>query len=262
MLNAILEHCGLSLSEQKVFTLLAQRSAHPAGAIARVLGLKRPTVYFILENLTTRGLISKRKKRNVTYYSITNPKTIARMIEEQARVRFEEIRKATSALPRLLNELIPAKSVFEWKGYEIEAFESTDAIYLSVDTALRGHSLQCIWNPQHGAVGRGKKVALDFIARSNDSHQKIQEIAIPGEVTDWYRGRITNPNHEVRELPTGTDLPAEINIVDESVYFASYVRNYELALRIRHEMLYRAFRGIFSVMWEHAGASQPSPSSR
>lgn len=108
-----LQGLGLNQKESLVYSSLLQLGKATAYRIAQKSGLKKPTVYVILDELRQKGLVLKIPYPNKQIYSAKHPEVLIRDAEEK-------LRRVHNALPELLaltqSEDKPSVMYFEGLG--------------------------------------------------------------------------------------------------------------------------------------------------
>ena len=127
MLHNLLSTCGLNQTEQSVLLHLLKRGATTASLIAKATGLKRPTVYAILENLAIRDLVVKQKKHEATYFSAVNASMIPRILVNQANKQYAQMKTAADLLTPYLTE-VARRSESDFGSFEITSLESIESV--------------------------------------------------------------------------------------------------------------------------------------
>ena len=123
---------GLDEKTEKVYVALLKLADAPAAKVARESGLKRTSVYHVLENLASMGLASSYIHRGVKRYAAENPSRLKAFFEQKAILA----ERLTPILQNLINE--PASKV------KIKFFDSLEG--------LRGISEEAFfWRTSHGA---------------------------------------------------------------------------------------------------------------
>ena len=111
-----LEQLGFNEKEAKVYLACLQLGQDTAYHIAQKCGLKRATVYFILNLLVERGLVSIWKTKKATLFRAANPKKL-----------FTQIKRKEEAL----NEIFPLlQSIynFDEDRPNIQIFEGREGV--------------------------------------------------------------------------------------------------------------------------------------
>ncbi len=93
-IEKILESLGLGEKDAKIYLALLQLGTASAYAVANESGLKRPTAYFILDELAQRGIVHVIADTKKKLFRASPP-------EELLRVAEERLQKAKKILPQI-----------------------------------------------------------------------------------------------------------------------------------------------------------------
>lgn len=94
-INEALQNLGLTEKQAIIYTNLLQLGKTTAYKIAQKSGLKRPTVYVILDELRLKGLVTKIPYPKKQIYTAKHPKEFIQEVQDK-------LNKAVSTLPELL----------------------------------------------------------------------------------------------------------------------------------------------------------------
>lgn len=132
-LISVLEQSGLSEKEAKVYLALLELKEALPSTISRKTGVKRPTTYVILETLTSKGIVSKVEKKQLTFFQALDP----RLLVEDQHTKFESLQKSLPELMGLHERFfsVPRMSLYEGKEGLIKIMENT----LTAKTPI------CVW---------------------------------------------------------------------------------------------------------------------
>lgn len=243
---------GFNTTESAVLSLLLQNGAFRASQIASSLGIKRPTIYLALESLMKVGLISRRPHRSGAIFS-SIPKThISKILTRIAKDRFEHTKHAISTIEQQLDRIEEREKV-TFNTFEISSIESSQSVYFQLGELLNSGDFAAIFNPQMIPKAQMEGVVDEFLRNSERTNHTIRELVVPGVSTNWYKRRIRNKKHEVRELPKHMSIHSDIILVNETVTILNYVHKKEFGIRIQEENFYRSFLNIFNGLWESEG---------
>ena len=78
-----LEEIGFDEKETQVYLALAKIGETTATKISKETNIERTLVYYIIEKLINKGLVSFKLKNNVKYYSAANPEKILEELKEK-----------------------------------------------------------------------------------------------------------------------------------------------------------------------------------
>lgn len=82
-IKEVLEQLGMHEKKAEVYLACLESGGATAYLIAKKVGLKRPTVYDIINHLMREGLVYKSIRNNIKYYSPADPEKILRMLKEK-----------------------------------------------------------------------------------------------------------------------------------------------------------------------------------
>ncbi|MFN7160439.1 MAG: TrmB family transcriptional regulator [Candidatus Gracilibacteria bacterium] len=85
-LEYILKQTGLSEKEAKIYLALLQAGKATAYTVAKHSGLKKSTVYVILDLLVEKGLVRKEPKGKILKYSALSPELLSERMQEKANL--------------------------------------------------------------------------------------------------------------------------------------------------------------------------------
>lgn len=241
----------LNETEQRVLEFLSLHGSSTAGRIAQLIGLKRPTVYATLESLAGIGVVSRHRAAGTTQYQSPEPAAVGKILLQHS----ERERRATQGqIDGIVTRLqtLRRDAPQEIAGYEIRALDSAAAINIQLEEALLHGNYSAIFNPQAILHGDVEKIVSRFLRESAKSAPPIRELCVDGPKCSWYRGKIRNPNHQVRTLPPGTDISTDMILIDKSVILSHYRPQHELAIRITQHEFFRSMLALFELLWKQS----------
>ncbi len=100
MLSKLFQNLGLTDKEAKVYLASLEIGTNPVSEIGKKAKINRVTTYDILEKLIKKGLVNYIIRRNIKYFSATDPELVA--VEYKRRA--EELHHALPELKRLHGE--------------------------------------------------------------------------------------------------------------------------------------------------------------
>ena len=248
MLEQYITQCGFSSGEVKILSYLLEYGSGAASLIAKRVGLKRPTVYALLESLIEQGYATRNKTHGTARFSAIPHRNFPEIVRSRAEARFETLREATKSLERLFQEL-PHKGKKDIAGFEIETIETEEGVYSQLYSSLVAGDFCGIFDPQVVITKKSKKIITEFLQKTSVSRPAIREIAVKGQICTWYKNRIANPRHQVKEMPLGGKLPCDLIFSDRSVIVIYYEPGKETAIAIHHPDFYQTMLIVFEILW-------------
>ena len=249
MSEELLHTCGLNRNEQKVLLALVRGGDVPAATLAKRTGLKRTNVYAILDNLLSIGLVAKRPKNGVTWFAAVDPERMTTIFETRARQEYQAVCNAAKVLQPTLSAMATA-APRHFAGFKLNSLESHEGVVALLEELLVGGNFSAIFNPQITIIPEVKDVIVSCLSQSAQSKPPIREIVVAGPMTDWYLKRISNPNHQVKEIPSDKNIFSDMILSDGIVTLLHYEANREVAFRITHDDYYMSMMCVFEMLWD------------
>ena len=245
-LQDLLESLGMREAEAKVY--LAALAKHPRSVLdlARTSGVKRTTIYSILETLKARGLVSIEMKGERQRIRAESPEQLEVMLEVQ-RERLDR------SLPDLLSL------------YHMRRDEQAIVYYDNVEAIKAGYR-EVMKRFKAGDTYRVISHAEDWYNMDPEFFQKfLNERKKAGVLTrillmDSPKARELkrfekNYYEEARLLPAGTKLSTNLLITPDSV-LVQQVRLPIFGLRIENPSLIQMHREMFDLIWKKAAPAR------
>lgn len=119
-----LTELGLTEKESRIYLSLAESGKATAHATAKRTEMPRASVYFLLEALEKRGLVTRERKRGTTFFVANPPGSLVKMLEREK----EELTARLRSAQDLAHRLVP---LFRSKAFSVpklQFFEGRDAV--------------------------------------------------------------------------------------------------------------------------------------
>jgi HTH-type transcriptional regulator, sugar sensing transcriptional regulator len=245
-IREVLRKAGIDGKKADVYLACLETGKATAYAIAKRTGLRRPTVYDIIDRLMKEGLVFKSVAKGTRYYSPADPEALLERIRRQER----EIASVMPELQELYNgpKVKPAIRYFEGKEGIIELYED------SLRSLKKGEEIL-------GYVGEGIILHLpeyteDYIKRRVEKGIIFRGIYKQNDELDLYM------EHNQAQLRIGVVLPEsafplgnEINIYGNKVAVANYGTEM-FGMLIESKEFADSQRAVFELAWKGARATK------
>lgn len=236
-----LERLGLSEKEARIYlTILEAAFGMSIALISKKTGIKRSTVYLVLESLKKRGLISITRNRNRCLYMAEDPRIFDEKIKEQG-----------TYLQEILPELLSVTNVL-WRKPQMRFFEGAEGIKeVYRDTLKQKEGEILAW-------------ATDRIDENFDSSW-LTETYVPSRVATKVHSRVLAPNTSRLKELAGDNIAALRNLrllapgeapfsVEVNLYgkrkMALISFNEQFGIIIESAAIFETFKAIFENAWE------------
>jgi len=235
----VLNTLGIEGKKADVYLMCLEKGGATAYEIAKIVGLKRPTVYDILYTLTKEGLVYLVPKKGVTYFYPSDPERILHQLKEKERV-------FVSALPRL-HELYTSPK----QKPNIRYFEGEEGI-----KTMYQDSLNSLTKKDEILLYCGEDIlkylpayAAEYVAERVKKNIHVRGIY---KKTPEVMQYMVNNEKELRQVKILEEkdfaLNNEINIYKNKVAIASYGKEM-FGMIIESDEISKAQRAIFELAW-------------
>ncbi|MEK7545400.1 MAG: helix-turn-helix domain-containing protein [Patescibacteria group bacterium] len=235
----ILKNLGMSDKEAQIYIACLSLGSSVVAKISKRAQINRITCYDILEKLVQKGYVNFLNKKNIRYFSATDPEIIGREALRHAN-EFKEI------LPDL--HRLKSGNVHPHIQY-FEGVEGIKAIYSDTLTSkteilnyANSQEIRSFWpeyDKEYVEKRAKKKIYLRGIAPSDEWGQHVQE-----ESRKYFR--------EIRLIPKEKyNFTNEINIYENKIAICSF-GNELIGMIIESSEIANTQRAIFLMAWEFA----------
>jgi len=239
-----LEQLGMHEKKAEVYLACLELGNATAYLIAKKVGLKRPTVYDIANQLMKEGLLHKSIRGNVKYFSPADPEKLIQLLKTKEK----NIREAMPALQNLYNspKSKPLIRYFEGKEGIVEMYEDSlrsckkgDEILAYVGEDVLRHL------PKHAEDYVKRRVEKGIVLRG--IYKNNSELA---KYTQKSREQL-----RVARVLDEKDFPVnnETNIYKNKIAIASYGTEM-FGMIIESEEIARSQKAIFELAWRGANS--------
>ncbi|QQS21147.1 MAG: hypothetical protein IPL87_01280 [Candidatus Moraniibacteriota bacterium] len=245
MIETDIQSLGLNEKEAKVYLASLELGQATVQKIAAKADIKRPTTYFIIENLMERGLISSYYQGKKQFFVAEMPERILDLIAKERK----DLELREEQFKRLLPELQSINNRNKDKPV-VKYYEGKDGILTMTVEQMK--------------LSKGQKLYNIF---SRDViEQEIEEDILKNIRKGRLENRITAKTIYVREKGdlagvenaemirvSGKDLPitCDIAFYEDKVRIASF-KNRMMGVVIEDREIAQSFRAIFEFAWKWA----------
>lgn len=233
-----LQRFGLTKNEASVYLSLLQLGPSPVLAIARRTGLKRPTIYLILDELIGHGfaaLVPQEKKK----LFIALPPD-----------RFEEkLERQTELIRQVLPELTALYRTQTAKP-AIQIFESREGIMNVYKEITNFKASEILGFFSIEAIPQEFQETFDVFIRSlKEKRMTLREIVYTKNKQHFYIQKTKNmPNHKIRFTDPKNKFVTDNFIYGNKVALFSFKKRF--AVVIESEDVIKSLRALFELAWQ------------
>ncbi len=242
-IKEVLKQLNIKDNKADVYLICLEMGGATAYAISKKAGLKRPTVYDILAQLTNEGLVYKSVKKGIKYFYPSDPEKLLRQLKEKEQ-------KLISVLP-MLEDLYnspkakPLIRYFEGKEGIKEMYEDSLKILKKGD--------QILAYVGDDVLNRIPDYAEDYVKRRVEKGIRLK--GIYKKSPEMEKKYMANNQKQLREAKVLDEnffsVDNETNIYANKIAIASY-GNEMFGMIIESNEIAKSQKAIFELAWKGA----------
>ncbi|MFA6383170.1 MAG: helix-turn-helix domain-containing protein [Parcubacteria group bacterium] len=239
MLERDLEKLGLDDKEAKIYLALLELGEANIQQIAKKSGVKRTTVYDIIESLKEKGLLSSATRHKKITYSAEDPRTLEEKLDE---------RKNT--LKRIMPELLSIANAMDKKP-KIRFFEGSEGIKEVYKDTLKYPSSELLAWVSDEAVTVFDKDFLEGYYLPKRIEKKIWVRAIGTESTEMKNYKnLDEKSLRKTKIISANQFPihVEINLYGKNK-IAVMSFSEKIGLIVESQKIFTTLKSIFEMNW-------------
>jgi sugar-specific transcriptional regulator TrmB len=238
-LLGILLELGLNEKEAKVY--LASLSLGPTAVlqISGVCGIKRSSIYPIMERLKRLGLMVEQIRGLKTFYQAEPPEKLELVLEE----RKAKFKNSLPDFSKLYNLQGQHNIIKRYDG--IQAIKS---VYEDLLLKIKPHQDYLIISDQSKWVALDEKYFSDFARRRAKLPINIRMLQIDTPVARWYKKYEANFNFKIKFLPKNTELVTNLVIIPEMLVIHQLTPPV-MAMVIDNKSAIQLHQQLFEIIW-------------
>ncbi len=240
----LLQDAGLHAKEASIYLILLETGAQKANYIARKSKVERANVYYHLESLREKGLVTLYTENdNTTYFKAEDPSSITRYLNREKEAVSEKITDLEGVLPQLAE----LQSGYRVREPKLRFYQSTEAVRELYEEIIACGAFKAIVNIDQ-VDAEFPDLGMQLPELVQKKRLQVQEILVGTKKAEQYQASISAPTHEVKLLSKAYDHKTDILIFGEQVAFISY-GDQPVAFVIEDERITKAQHSVFAALW-------------
>lgn len=236
MIEEKMQELGFSAKESKVFLALNQYGAMPASTIARVTGMKRTSVYDLINSLQRKNVISSYRQGTYTYFIVDD-------LNKLYLFEKEKLHTAKSLVEHLQdqNRYQQNIQVNYYRGHEgyFEVYREMLSINPKEILCWVDIRFLSVFQPEEEEKYLQERVNKDIPARI---------LMIDSKEAKKFKNDDSSLKRETRLLPQEFTFETTAFLYDGYVAIFDF-REPITAIRIQHPGIHKMFQQIFNMHW-------------
>jgi sugar-specific transcriptional regulator TrmB len=233
----ILKELGLDDQEASVYLGLLKIGGSQASVIAKEIGIKRTTVYPILQGLAVKGMVNVYFRKNRHFYYAQKPDRVVGLFRKK-------IESFESIIPML--ELMEKKQVMATGLRFIETIDELKQFYNGILDEYKGKQYLAIGNT---AAWEGLEPEFFVNFRKQRAENKIKTRLLLTHNSSQLNPTEISLLREWKYLPSQYKFQSTIDIFDDKILIVSPEIS-SLAIVIAVPAMTDIFKSIFEMLWE------------
>ena len=243
MISHDLQQFGLSEKEAKVYMALLELGESSIGQITQKSGVKRTTVYDVIEDLKASSLVGMVKKGKKTLYFAEDPRSLEEKLEEKK-----------ASLKRMLPELLSIANFLDNKP-RIRFYEGKEGIKEVYKDTLKYPDQELLaWVAEEAIEAFDESFLNDYyLPRRVEKKIWVRAIAPDLPLMQQYKGQDIPSLRKTRLIDAKRfPIDAEINLYGRNkIAIMSFSE--QTSLIVESEKIHRTLTSIFECQWESLG---------
>lgn len=244
MFSTILQDFGLTHNQIRIYNAMTESPAQGASTLSRKTGIKRLSVYSILNSLKEKGFITTFKKNNVTHYSALDPEALLTMCEE----KITREKKTRNDLEEWLKQIKNKKACPQKKRPQVKFYEGIEGMKKAYEETLNAKEDILAY----ACVDEFEKHLKDFFPAYYRMRTE-RGIGVKCITPKTPRAEIERKK-DAQEMRLTAFIPPdeyyfvpEINIYDDKLLIISFEE--KMGIVIESEEIAKAMKKIFQLSW-------------
>lgn len=239
---------GFSENEAQVYLELLGLGQAPASLLARKTGIKRVTVYAVLQTLKEKKVITSIERNKITFFATLDPQRLLERSEEMVREELVKKTVAEKMLPML--QEISGKTMNRPK---VQFFEGAQGVLDILEETLNAKSSTKAFITTQNISPRLKTYLKNDYSKQRKKNGIFSQVIAPdSSVVHAYQERDKEDFRETKIAKSSQLLPLdiEIDIFDDKVAFLAVKEEDEIGVLIQNESIARSMEKIFDALWK------------
>ncbi len=239
-LNQILRDIGLDENEARVYLASLSLGSTTVLKIARASGIKRTTVYSVIDALKDKGLVQVELKGLKQTYAAENPENLG-IVLERRKNEFQNTLSEFMALYKLQG----GESTIKY----YTGLKAMQNIYMETLKEIKPHEDYLVIANQEKWYTLQPDFALKFIEERAKLNIKTRLLFQDSEIAREHKKIERNFNQEIKILPKGNPLNVDTLLLPNKLIVLELTPPY-MTVIIENKSIIELHREMFEIIWQ------------
>lgn len=242
-MKELFKNLGANNKETETFLKLLELGAQPVSVVARHIGIPRPTMYLILENLKKLNLVDEFEHGGIKYFKCIPVKEIGDVLE----LKKIKIRETSDLLEKNIADLEKLENRLSITP-KVKFFEGKDEVTKAYENILKEKTFMAIFNPE--VVKKTMPVYLTKVAETIKKNAlQVRELVTDCKESKNYIKKYNSKNHQIKCLPKNMIFHSDTIICEDKIYMIAYGESEVSATEIHNKSLAQTQKAFFEKLW-------------
>ncbi len=238
-LTQVLEKIGLTENEAKVYYAAISLGPSPILALSRSAGVKRTTVYSVVESLKMKGLMGEEHKGLKTIFVATSPERLEDVLDERKKVLAKHMGDFTTIF-----NLRAGEGTLRY----YESLEAVKGVYDDILKDIRPHDYYLVIGDVERFLELDQKFFGGFLERRSKMDIEMRLLYSDSEKARYFKKFARNFNQQSKILPEGTKLTTSLVITPQKIVINQYETPFSCIV-IQTKSAIQMQKEIFEIIW-------------
>lgn len=241
---SFLHSFNLDDREIVIYKICLQSDPLTPAEIASHTGIKRPTVYVLLERMKEKGFIKEDTSKSTKHYTAVSPRDVLKTLEQQRGSFEKRIAQWEEGIPEL--EAIEKK---DFEAPLTKLFKGEESMFRAYEEALKDNVWRGITNVDNVAA-----YFEEYLWKIGEALQKYtgpdaRDILVDCPIGREYKQRYETEHYQIRLLPPDQVIMADTLILEEKFFLLSFEQHELFVLDIESTALTQSQMVLFDALW-------------
>src|SRR3989338_11337256 len=242
-MDKIFVELGLTEKESKIFFELGSLGASPISVWAKHCGIKRSSMYVILERFLTQGLVTTFIHKGILHVQAIPMAEIPAILYDK-ETRLQNTRDLfINSLPNL-QKLEKTHNIKP----KVRFFEGKSQVETMYEEVIKEKSFKAFFHPERVKASMPEYFhKIPQALKANGG--KAKELLIRCKEAEEYINLYQSDRHEIALLPRAITFSSDTIITKEKIYLVGYSSSDVIATEIWNEELAQTQSILFDIIW-------------
>ncbi len=242
-MDTLFEKLGLNPKETAAFLELVRLGPSPISLWAKHAGVKRSSMYVILERLLKFELVTTFIHRGIQHVQTVPVTELSALLNDKEA----SLIQARSLLTEQLPELQKLERSFKITP-KVQFYEGVHRVEAMYEEVLKEKSFKAYFHP--GRVKKHMPAYFHKIPQTLKARNgKAQELLVSCAEAEEYMSTYRSEKHQISLLPKNTNFSSDTIITDSKIFLVGYGDTEIVGTGIWNEELAKTQSTIFDIAW-------------